>query len=577
MLSGRPSHAFGAAVRFVDLPPLSALPPGVANSPEPGAAPVKPGASSREDETVREDGTASPPLSSGTQVATEAVTGERDVARTAGRGGIAVAFAKVYFILQGLVQQILLPRVLGLDGYGAWSTVNSIASVTYNPVIVMSIQGVSRAVANAPPDEQGIALRRTLWVHTGIALVFGAGFYFLAPVITESAGAPHVTLALQLLAGAMFLYALYAPLIGALNGQKRFLLQAGFDILAATLRTVGLVGGAWYLARQGMAVEGAASGFVAGLSLLFVLALVVVGIGRPGSGISARQHLAFVVPVLFGQVLLNVLLQADLTLLRRFAADAALASGMPITAADPLVGAYRATQLFSFLPYQLLISINFILFPMLASAVRDKDPAAIARYVAMGVRIALVVAGLMVSVTSGLSTQLIRMVFGPEAAALGGRSLSLLALGFGAFAIFGILTTVLNSLKQERASVAVTALGVTAVMILCFGRVRGSEFGEELLFRTASATSVGLAVATLGAALIVHRVAGAVVAPASAIRVVAAVIVTVLVGRAAPDAGPLVTIALSAGLGVLYLALLIVLRELGRADLAMIGRVIKRR
>jgi hypothetical protein len=72
---------------------------------------------------------------------------EQDATRTAGRGGLAVTGAKVYFILLGLVQQIALPRVLGLDGYGALSRVLSIASITYNPVTTMSIQAVSRTVA----------------------------------------------------------------------------------------------------------------------------------------------------------------------------------------------------------------------------------------------------------------------------------------------------------------------------------------------------------------------------------------------------------------------------------------------
>ncbi|HTA89702.1 MAG TPA: hypothetical protein VK745_09015, partial [Polyangiaceae bacterium] len=57
-----------------------------------------------------------------------------DTARAAGRGGLAVAFAKIYFIVVGLVQQIALPRLLGLDGYGALASVLSIAGITYNPV-----------------------------------------------------------------------------------------------------------------------------------------------------------------------------------------------------------------------------------------------------------------------------------------------------------------------------------------------------------------------------------------------------------------------------------------------------------
>jgi stage V sporulation protein B len=500
------------------------------------------------------------------------------VARTAGRGGLAVAFAKIYFILQGLVQQIALPRVLGLDGFGAWSSVNSIASVTYNTVNTMSIQGVSRAMADARPEDQAASLRRTMSVHAVIALVLASGFYLLSPFIANWAGAPHVVGPLRVMSGAMFLYALYAPLIGALNGQKRFLFQAGFDVLAATLRTTGLVLGAWLLARPGHEVEGAASGFVLGLVALLVLALAIVGIGRPGpGGISVKSHIAFVVPVLLGQALLNLLLQADVILLRRFAADAAVASHLPLEAADTLVGAYRTTQLFSFLPYQLLISVNFILFPMLAGAIHSQDRAAIARFVTTGVRIALVIAGLMVSVTAGLSNQLLRLVYGAEAAALGGRSLELLALGLGSFAIFGVLTTVLNSLKRERSSALVTAVAVAAVAALCFLRVRGSEFGEGLLFRTASATSVGLLIATVGAGVLVRRAAGAVVAPLSVARVLFALTLTVIVGRWLPDHGKVITVLYSGLLVLGYLLLLVGTRELGRRDLAMIYSVVARR
>jgi len=289
------------------------------------------------------------------------------------------------------------------------------------------------------------------------------------------------------------------------------------------------------------------------------------------------DHVTFLVPVLFGQLLLNLLLQADIILLRRFAADAAASRGLAVTAADTLVGAYRATQLFSFLPYQLLISVNFILFPMLASAVRDGDRQAIARYVATGVRVALLIAGLMVSVTAGLSDKLLRVVFGEQVAALGGHSLELLALGFGVFALFGVLTTVLNSLRRERASAGITAVAVLAVAALCVVRVRGAAFGEELLFRTATATSVGLFIATLSAGLLVRRTAGAVVAPLSVLRVVAAVALVVTAGQLLPDRGTVVTVASAALLALGYAVLLIAFRELGRQDLTLLLRVIKPR
>src|SRR5690606_30710664 len=135
-----------------------------------------------------------------------------------------------------------------------------------------------------------------------------------------------------------------------------------------------------------------------------------------------------------------------------------------------------------------------------------------------GLRLSLLIAGAMVSVTVGLAPRLLELLFGAEAAALGGRALGLLALGFGAFAVFGILTTVLNSLKREQWSMWVTFLAVVIVAALCFGRARGAPLGEELLWLTAQATSAGLAVATAVAAFLVHRAAGALVSPFTLLR-----------------------------------------------------------
>lgn len=506
-------------------------------------------------------------------------TAASDVTRAAGRGGLAVAFAKIYFIVVGLVQQIALPRLLGLDGYGALASVLSIAGITYNPVTTTSIQSVSRAVAQATPATEAGTIRRVLSVHAVFALLLALGFFLLAPVIANSVGASHLVGPLRILSAVMLLYGLYTPLIGVLNGQRKFVAQATLDVIAATLRTTGLITGAFLLGRHGtLGVEGATAGFVAGATLILVAALLRVSIGKRGpSAITKRAHLLFALPVLLGQVLFNLLLQADLTLLRRFASEAALARGLAATAADPLVGAYRATQLFSFLPYQLLIAVTFILFPLLASAARDGDRAAVARYVRTGVRLALVLAGAMVSVTAGLSERLLHLVFGAEAAALGGRSLELLAIGFGGFAIFGVLTTVLNSLKHERESAVVTAVAVTLVAALCYLRVRGAPFGEDLLFLTAEATAAGLFVATLSAAFFVYRAAGAVAPPLSLLRVLAAVAVATTIGRYLPHAGKILTPLYALVVAASYALILLVTRELGAEDLSTLRTVLTKR
>jgi stage V sporulation protein B len=503
---------------------------------------------------------------------------DEDTTRSTGRGGLAVAGAKIYFILLGLVQQIALPRVLGLDGYGALSRVLSISSITYNPITTMSIQAVSRTVVQSPPEELPATIRRVLTWHALFGVVAAALFAGLSPLIARVAGAGHVETPLRILGAILFVYSLYTPLIGVANGQKRFVVQAGFDVMSATLRTLGLVMGAFVARRMASSgPAGSAVGFVLSAAIVLLVAGSVIGFGKAGKpSLSLSAYVGLALPLLLGQVLLNLLFQADLTLLGRFASQAAEAAGAPMAKADALVGAYRATQLFSFLPYQILIAITFILFPMLAAAAKQQDTAAIARYVQTGLRLSLIIVGAMVSVTLGLAPRLLELLFGADAATLGGRALSLLALGFGAFAIFGILTTILNSLGRERESMWVTGFAVLVVAGLCFSRAHGAPLSENLLWLTAQATSTGLSAATAIAAVLVYRAAGALVSPWSLLRTLVSLGAAALFARLLFPPGKLLTLVAAAVTPCVYLLLLVLTRELTRADLDIVRRVARR-
>lgn len=502
-----------------------------------------------------------------------------DVASSAGRGGIAVAIAKMYFLVVGLVQQVLLTRVLGTAGYGAISTALSISAVVYNPIVTTSIQGVSRTVARADEVERAQAIRRAFTIHAGIALPIAILFGALAGPIVEWIHAPHLVWPVRVLALVLFFYGLYAPLIGVLNGQRRFVWQAGFDISFATLRTVLMLGGAFLLARAAeRGVLGASMGFAIAAAVIFCAAVLIAKTGKPGpSRLGFGEYLGFIGPVFAGQVLLNLLQQADLTLLRYYAASAAIREQLSPEAADVLVGAYRAAQLFCFLPYQLLLSITFVLFPLLAKAHRDGHVGEVKLFVITGVRLALLIAGMMVSVISGLSGPLLRLVFPVDVATHATQAMQLLALGFGAFAIFGILTTVLTSLKAERTSALITGIAFTMVVGLGFALLRAESFGSHLLLRTAMATSIGLVIATLAAAVYVRRLAGGVVQLATMLRVLLASVVTIAVGRFLEPTNRLATVGFALALAFLNIAVLVTTRELTARDLQNVRSVFLKR
>jgi stage V sporulation protein B len=507
---------------------------------------------------------------------------EPGLERETGRGGLAVAFAKLYFIVTGSIQQFALPIFLGLDGYGALASALSLASIAYNPITTSSIQGVSRAVAGVLADRVPAVLRRTLALHAIAGALCALAFLVAAPFVARAMGAPHITNMLRILSAVLLLYGLYTPLIGALNGRRRFVHQAGFDIAAATLRTTGLVAGAALFARGAgspvTSAEGSCYGFVLGALLVLGAALAFVGVGRSGPGApDARTHVAFLLPLLAGQLLQNLLFQADLTLIRRFAAEAAVAAGLPATAADPFVGAYRATQLFSFLPFQLLTAVTFVLFPVLASARAGKERDKLGGYVQTGMRIALIIAGAIVSVSSGLAGPLLRLVFGPEAARHAAGSLEILALGFGAFAVFGLLTAVLNGLGRARASLTITLTAFALVVVSGFAWVRGTPLSDELLWKTALATSAGIVLATALAAVLVFREVGGLVRLAVLARVALATAAAIALARALPSGHRLLVLPEALLVALVYTAVLLVSRELGRADLELLRRVVSRR
>jgi stage V sporulation protein B len=511
-----------------------------------------------------------------------ATNSPEDVARGAGRGGLAVAGAKVWFILVGLVQQTLLPRLIGMDGYGAFATAQSIANIPNNLVTTSSIQGVSKAVAGAGPGLEDQAQRRVLVIHAALAPLLPGIFWAIAPFAAEFEHAPHLERPLRIFALVLLVYGLYTPLVGVLNGRRQFLKQASLDITFATLRTIGMLGAAWWLGHRLDGPTGAAIGLAVAAAAILPFAWAMAGLGRSGEGgPTVTAHLLVLLPIAAGQFFLNLLMQADTWLLRRFAHESGESLGLMgealRTGADRLVGAYRAAQLFAFLPYQLLLSITFILFPMLARAHARREDDAVATYVRTGFRLAVVLMGLMVSCTSGLAYQLLRFAYPAEAAKLGSDALRLLALGQGTFALFGIEMTVLVSLSRELSSAILTCIASALVAALCWWLVPSAPFGASLLIRTATATSIALSSAAIAGAFLVYRAARSFAPAKTLVRTALAMAVAIGLGSRLPWMGrPFVIVEVLVVVAA-YLAVAIASGELTRADTAMVSAVLRRK
>jgi stage V sporulation protein B len=509
-----------------------------------------------------------------------------DTARAAGRGGVFVLGAKAFFILTGLLQQTLLPRFIGLAGFGELGgRVFPLANIVNNVMVASGTQGVSRVVARAG-KHQPEALRMALRVHFVLALVVGGLFAAAAPAIASFEHATYVTVPLLAMAGVVTMYGLYAPLIGALNGTARFGKQAALDVTFAVLRTVGLLGVGWLFVQRGMSgVLGATIGFVAATACIVPVALRWTGIGKtavgPTPGVPAvSAYLLMLLPLAIAQLFTNAVMQADITLLGRFLSESAgqlFDVAQARVASDEWVGVYRASQLFAFLPYQLLFSVTQILFPLVARAHAAGDAEEVKAYVARGARIGAIACGLMVAVIAAMPGSLLGFAFSKLVAERGESSLRVLALGQGAFAMLGLASTVLVSIGREREAAGITLTALVLVGAGCFGFVPGREFGEAQLITTAIATSVALVLGLGVAAVRVTKTAGAFVPLATAARVVGSLAVAVLLGMRLPRVGKLLMPVEAVAIAIVYVVLLVVTREIGATDVKLVTSLVRRK
>jgi stage V sporulation protein B len=517
-------------------------------------------------------------------------------ARKAGRGGLAVLFAKVFFIGTGLIQQFLLPRVIGLADYGALSRVLAVSNVFNNVIVASSTQGVSRTVAAAGSHERE-ALRATLRVHGVIALIAGVALGIASPLVSFFEHAPDVLAPLMAMTGVLVVYGVYAPLIGYLNGRGLFTRQASLDVAAASLRTVALLVFGWLFVRRAGSVAaalgtspgvlGATVGAVFASLGVFLLALRWTGPGasfsepRPAGVPYARAYIGLILPVMVAQLFTNGLMQADIILLGRYLSLSAPAATETLTsaqAANEWVGVYRACQLFAFLPYQLLFSVTQVLFPMVARAkAEDPSGARVAELVSRGCRIGAIVCGMLVVVVLTMPGSLIKIAYGPAVAVRGIATLRTLALGQAAFAMLGLSTTVLVSLGRERTALTITAVALAFLAATCVVVIPLAPFGEAQLVATARATTTALVLALVVGTVSVRKIARAFVPLKTALRVGLCVVGAFFVGGLMPTFSILLTPVVATGVVLAYLVALVVTGELGKADLALVASIAGRR
>lgn len=429
--------------------------------------------------------------------------------RRAGSGAVAIAGAKTYFIVCGYAVQFLLPRFLeNKAAFGRFASVMNLASIINNVLVVATIQTVSKFVSEEP-SYGDVRLRQGLKGQLWIGLLLCAALVLGGPslardVLLDNALEPLI----QTISIVMLAYALYAALVGYLNGMHRFVPQAGLDVTFSTLRTCGILGAA----GLGYGALGAMTGFAGAAVAILIVAILVVGLGERGKPISWRRWLKFSVPLWMYQIFLNGIMQIDLLVLKRTVAELAMKNHIDAHQAAELasryVGEYRAAQTFAFVPYQLILAVAFVLFPMVSKASSSGDILATRQTIRSALRFSLIVVLAIAAPVAGAARGVLRLAY-PAGYVTAAGALEILAFGIAALALFVIAATALSGSGNPGKSASIAAIALVIVIGLNRIFVRMAGIGNHTLEAAALGTTLGTGFALVLIAIVIRAAYGA--------------------------------------------------------------------
>jgi len=491
---------------------------------------------------------------------------------------VSIAGAKAYFILTSYAVQLLLPRIFGeAKEFGLYSATMSGVAILTNVLIVATIQSVSKFVSE-DESRADVALRQGLRIQAMVGGVLALALFVLAPGIARLLLDAQLTPLLRIASIVVFAYALYAAAVGSLNGLHLFGKQARLDATFSTLRTIGILGGA----ALGLGAMGAVSGFAGAAATIVTISLIWVGVGKagaPGEKIRRRRWLGFMAPIWTYQICLNGILLIDLQVLKRTVTELALVGAesaqVAVDLANQYVGYYRAAQTFAFVPYQLIVSMTFVVFPMISKATSLGDRNAASSTIQHAMRLSLLLLLLVAAPTSGAAEGVMRIAY-PAEYLVGADALATLIFGIAAFALFAVAATAISGAGKPSVAAIIAAASLLVVVVANRVLVQRAGLGEPALVAAATGTTIGMVTALLLSAWLLHREFGVFIPLRTWLRASIAGVVGFALARLVPhDSVVLAIAALGAGFTG-ALAVLVVTREIGEDDWRALHRIVRR-
>lgn len=479
-----------------------------------------------------------------------------DVATTAGRGAIYITLAKIWFMVSGYGIAFTLAHLFTPEDYGIYKVVTNAVSIINAVIVTGTYQTVSKYISQEP-FKAGSVKSKALGLQVYVGGAAAAGFFLLAPVVAHFLNDARLTSYLRLASLITLAYSFYAVYTGYFNGQKRFPLQAAVDATYSTLKLVFIILLAW----MGYGVMGGVGGFALAAGCVLVVSAVIGRGGSKTGDVRAGALFKFQSYLLLFTFLLTLLQKVDLMLIKALSSPDA-------TIASENAGYYGAAIDLANITYQIIISVTFVIFPLVSQSTFEDDRTRTQSYISNTLRYSLMTMALTATLFSANAGEVLRVVY-PPAYQAGSRALAIVAFGMLFFGFLYVLTTIISA--SGRPIVSVVIAGITLVTSAILNALLIPPYG---LVGAAVATTVSMLMASAVALAYVGARFGALISIASTARIIGSAGVIYIASRVIVPTSKVMVVGQLAALGTCYCALLILTREIGRKDLRMIARVI---
>lgn len=347
-------------------------------------------------------------------------------------------------LLLGYVTHLWVGRALGPGKYGVYGIVLSIQTIAGLLLTLGVPMAVSRFVAQQEHQARSIlrrALRVQLLLAISVALVTAA----LAPLLARLLGDAALINFIRFVALVIFLQSFYQVYVQYLSGLHFFNRQAVLTSLYAVIKLAGAVSLLYVIG-----VYGALAGFaIGGVSATAVGYLWTKRLGGTEETVlPLKALLSFAGTYVLMLVSLQLLMSLDLFMVKAFLRD------------DVQAGLYNAAVTLARIPYLLLQGLAFILLPSISALTARESHDEAAAFIRDTLRylIGLIVpsAALAAATSRSLITLFFSNQYLPAAPAL-----TILMIGVSALAFYLLLANIVAGASRVRIALVLCGLMLT--------------------------------------------------------------------------------------------------------------------